>query len=201
MSGRKMESIGELLELRKRIKNKKPDFIRQDAHKKKRLGKKWRKPKGLQSKIRLRLKGRAKHVSGGYRSPRKARYLHKSGLWQCVIKSTKDLERLDSKKSCLIISSSLGNKKRIVILKKAREQGFNVLNFNNPDEFIKKTEDRINLKRRKKEEEEKKAKAKKSEKKGEKLAEKVKGKGSQRSEDKKEVEKKEKDKVLTKKDR
>jgi large subunit ribosomal protein L32e len=159
MSDKKMESIAELLELRKRIKSKKPDFIRQDAHKKKRLSKKWRKPKGLQSKIRLRLKGRAKHVSGGYRSPSKVRYLHKSGLQQCVIKSLKDFEGLDSKKSCLIISSTLGNKKRIVILKKAKEEGFAVLNFNNPDEFIKNAEDKTDLNRKKKEEEEKKAKA------------------------------------------
>ena len=62
-----MMSIKELLELRKQIKNKKPDFIRQDAHKKKKLGKKWRKARGLHSKIRLKLRGRGKFVSNGYR--------------------------------------------------------------------------------------------------------------------------------------
>ena len=34
-----------------------PNFTRSDAHKKKRLGKSWRKPKGLQSKRSLQKKG------------------------------------------------------------------------------------------------------------------------------------------------
>ena len=193
-SNNKMLSIKELLELRKQIKGKKPDFIRQDAHKKKRLGKKWRRPKGLHSKIRLKLRGRAKRVSAGYRSPRKVRYLHKSGLKQCIIKSIKDLESLDAQKNCLIISSSLGDKKKIIILKKAKESGFNILNFKNPDDYIKKVEDKINLRKKIKENKKKEKKVEKKEakeEKKEKLAQKV-------EEDKKKIEKKEKDKVLTK---
>jgi len=147
-----MTSIKELLELRKRIKSKKPDFIRQDAHKKKRLGRKWRRPKGLHSKIRLKLRGRSKSVSRGYRSPRKVRYMHKSGLQQSIIKSIKDLESLDSKKNCLIISSSLGNKKKIIILKRAKESGFNILNIKNVEEYIKKAEDEISLRKKIREE-------------------------------------------------
>jgi large subunit ribosomal protein L32e len=188
-----MMPIKELLRLRKQIKSRKPDFIRQDAHKKKKLSRKWRKPKGLHSKIRLKFKGRAKRVSKGYGSPRKVRHLHKSGLQQCLIRSINELAGLDAKKNCLIISSSLGNKKRIVILKKAKEQGFNISNFDNPDDFIKKIEDKISL--RKEEREEKKAKSVKVEKKEEKLAENAKEEG------KKEIEKKEKDKILIKKER
>ena len=48
----KMAETKKLLELRKKIKGKKPNFIRQDAHKHKRLARKWRKPKGIQSKMR-----------------------------------------------------------------------------------------------------------------------------------------------------
>jgi|TARA_Y100000310_G_scaffold345671_1_gene468070 large subunit ribosomal protein L32e len=190
-----MLSIKELLELRKQIKNKKPDFVRQDAHKKKRLSKGWRRPRGLHSKVRLNLRGRGKNVSVGYRSPKKARQLHKSGLQQCIIRSTGDLEGLDAKKNCLVISSSLGDKKRILILKKSKELGFNILNIKNPDEYVKKIEEKISLRKKTKKEKEKKGKETKAEKKEEKLAEKVK------EEDKKEIEKKEKDKILTKKDK
>jgi large subunit ribosomal protein L32e len=190
-----MASVKELLELRKQIKSKKPDFIRQDAHKKRRLGAKWRKPKGLHSKIRLHLKGRAKKVSKGYRSPKKVRHMHKSGLQQTMIKSIGDLEGLDVKKNCLIISSSLGNKKKIAILKKIKELGFNILNVRNPDEYIKNVEDKIISRKKAKKEEKGKAKVKETEKKGEKLTQKV------NDQDKKEVEKKEKDKILTKKDK
>ena len=43
----------ELLELKKKIKKKKPNFTRQETHKKSKLKKKWRRPKGIQSKLRL----------------------------------------------------------------------------------------------------------------------------------------------------
>ena len=148
---KKMASIKSLLELRRYIKSKKPDFIRQDFHKNKRLGKKWRRPKGLHSKVRLRLKGRSKNLSIGYRSPKIVRGMHKSGLQQCIIRSIKDLEGLDAKKYCVIISSSLGTKKKIVILKKAREGGFNIVNIGNPDEYIKRVEEGINLRKKAKE--------------------------------------------------
>ena len=60
-----------LLQLRKRIKAKKPNFVRQDSHKQKEVKKKWRKPKGMQSKMRLKKKGYRKSVSIGYGSPKK----------------------------------------------------------------------------------------------------------------------------------
>ena len=53
--------LKEELELRKKIKSKKPDFIRQDFHKK-RLKKKWKRPRGLHSKVRLMLKDKPKKI-------------------------------------------------------------------------------------------------------------------------------------------
>lgn len=191
---KKMLSIKELLELKKQIKNKKPDFIRQDAHKKKRLEKKWRKSKGLHSKIRLKLRGRSRKVSIGYRSPKKVRYLHKSGLKQIFVTSVLDLEKLDAKENCIIMPSTLGNKKKIGIVKKAKEMGFRILNFKNLDDFIKKSEEKIDLKKKEKEEKEKAKASKKVEKKGEKIVKEVK------KDTAKDAEKKEKDKLLTKKD-
>jgi len=180
--------IKDLLELRKQIKSKKPNFIRQDAHKKKRLAKKWRRPKGLQSKIRLNFRGRSKGVSVGYRSPNKIRGLDKSGLKKFIIRSINDLNDLDAKEYGLIISSTIGAKKKIIILKKAKEQGLSVLNIKNPEEYIKKIEDKIDLKKKIKKE----VKIKTVENKKEENVSK---------EDVKDVEKKKKDKILTKKEK
>ena len=197
--GNKMLSIKELLELKKQMKSKKPHFIRQDAHKKKKLSKKWRRPKGLHSKIRLKLRGRAKYVSVGYRGPKKVRYLHKSGLQQHIVRSITDLGGLDAKKICLIISSSLGDRKKITILKKVEELGFNILNIKDPVAYTKKVEDRINLRKKIKKEKGEKAKETKKEdkeikkEKGEqKLTEKI------SEEQKKDVDKKEKYMLLAK---
>ncbi|MBI2651657.1 50S ribosomal protein L32e [Candidatus Woesearchaeota archaeon] len=202
-----MKSINELLEIRTEIKRKKPEFVRQDIRKKKRLERKWRKPKGMDSKIRLRLKGRPKAVSTGYGSPKNAKHLHKSGLMQHVLKSEKELERLNPKEYCIALSSTLGNRKRVVILKKARELGFNVVNVN-ADEYIKKVEAELEARKQakkkevtektekkevKSEEDKSEDKNKKKEEKEEKLSDKL------LEEDKKELEKKEKDKLLIKK--
>ena len=183
----------DLLGLRKAIKNKKPDFVRQDANKKKGLRRGWRKPKGLHSKLGAKLKGRPKSVSQGYRSPKKVRGMHKSGLRPNLIKSLKGLDALDPKKDCIIVSSSLGDKKKIFILKKAIDRGIKILNIKDPEEYIKKREDKIQLKKKKEGNKKKETKPedktlKKQVKKEEKTSE----------ESKKETEKKEKDKILTK---
>lgn len=185
-----MASIKELLDVRKQMKGKKPDFIRQDIRKKARLKIKWRKPRGLDSKIRRKLSGRAKPVSQGYRSPGKIRGLHQSGLQPSIIRTAKDLDNLSPKENCLVISSSLGKRKRVEVLKKAREKNFQVVNIKAED-YIKKAEEAILSRKKAKQEKEKKQKTEKTTKK----AEEESGK-----EDKKEMEKKEKDKLLTKKE-
>lgn len=186
-----MASINELLDIRKQMKLKKPDFIRQDIRKKARLKIKWRKPRGLDSKIRRNLNGRARGVSQGYRSPKNVRGLHKSGLRQFIIRTIKDMDKLSPKEYCLIISSSLGKKKRVEALKKAEEKNFQVVNIKNPEEYIKKSEEDISLRKKAKQEKGKEHKTEKSTKKTEEESKK---------EDKKEMEKKEKDKLLTKKE-
>tara|TARA_Y100000310_G_C20674823_1_gene812395 strand:+ start:2320 stop:2883 length:564 start_codon:yes stop_codon:yes gene_type:complete len=185
--------IKNLLNIRKRIKAKKPEFVRQDSHKKPSLKKKWIRPKGLQSKLRLKRRGKARVISSGYRSPRKVRGLHKSGLEEKRITSIKNLEGLNSEKHILVISSLLGKKKKLIILKKVKELGLKVSNLN-CDEFIKKAELEIESKKKISEKKKKDVKVK-VEKKKEKLADKV------SKEDGEEVEKKKKDQILSKRQR
>lgn len=68
-----MSNIKELLELRRRIKKKKPTFVRKDIYKKKKLSRVWRRARGLDNKQRLHKKGAPLIPSTGYRAPRKVR--------------------------------------------------------------------------------------------------------------------------------
>jgi large subunit ribosomal protein L32e len=192
---KKMTTINEVLALRKSMKAKKPNFIRQDTNKKSKLNKGWKKPKGLHSKLRLHLKGRPKKVSVGYRSPKKIRYFHKSGLEQKLIKSKKDLEKLDSKKHGLVIASSIGNKSRVDIMKKALEGDFKVLNFKNPKEHIEGIEQEMISRKKIRKDAGSKDKKSKENAEEKRLADKVSEEGQ------KELEKKNKDKILTKKEK
>ncbi len=185
-----MIQLDALLELRKKIKERKPDFIRQDYQRRKRLGRKlkWRKPKGIHSKIRHHFKGRRKMPSPGFKSPSLVKELHSSGLKIVNVFSVEDISKIKKESEGAVISKSVGTKKRLEIFKKAKTLNITILNLN-VDKHIKKIEDFINSKK-KKETKEKPAKETK-EKKEEMLKEMT-------DEQKKEAEKKERDKVLTK---
>jgi large subunit ribosomal protein L32e len=206
-----MTNIQTLLELKKAIKRKKPDFIRQDSHKKKRLGRKWRKPKGLHSKMRVRKRGYRKCVSKGYGSPKEVRHLSNKGVKGIIVYNQNQLEEIKSDKEGIIIGKSVGLKKKIEICKKAKEKGIIVLNIKNVDNYLKQIEEKLRKKQQEKQksEKEKERKVKKAEEKkeGEKdgLTEKIEIQEStekivakEEEKKKREEEKEEKDKILTK---
>lgn len=194
-----------LLAIRRGIKKRKPDFVRQEVHKKIGIEKKWIRPKGLHSKLRLRRRGHMKVVSPGYKSPSDVRGLDRSG-YEMILAANTNLEKINPKTQAIIISGAVGMRKKIDIIRAAKEKGIKILNVKDGDLFIKNAEESV--KKRKemraqasklKAEEEKKRK-KEGRKKDEKGIEKAITEEEKAEEDKKkkEEEKIEKDKVLTK---
>ncbi|MEM3915748.1 MAG: 50S ribosomal protein L32e [Candidatus Nitrosocaldus sp.] len=118
----------ELLELRRAVKARKPEFVRQESWRYKRVKENWRKPKGIDSKMRLQVKGWPKIVKVGYRGPRVARYLHPSGYRDVLVHNVEELSRLDPSRDAARIASTIGARKRAAILSKAKELGIKVLN-------------------------------------------------------------------------
>jgi len=118
----------ELLELRNSVKSRKPEFVRQESWRYKRVKESWRKPKGIDSHMRLQIKGWPPIVKVGYRGPKAARYLHPSGYRDILIHNIKELAMLDPSKDAARIASTVGARKRALILQKAKELGIKVLN-------------------------------------------------------------------------
>ncbi len=117
-----------LLKLRRIMKRKKPDFLRQNWFRFPRLGEKWRRPRGRHSKLRKHEKNRGFLPKPGYGSPALVRGLHPSGLKEVRVFNAKELENLDPKQHAVRIASQVGRKKRMEIMKKAQELGLKVLN-------------------------------------------------------------------------
>jgi large subunit ribosomal protein L32e len=106
----------------------KPQFNRQDHHKKKRVSTSWRKPRGNLSKQRRGIKGKGDVVEAGYRSPEAVRGRHPSGFEEVLVHNADDLEGIDGDRQAVRIGSSVGARKRERIEEQAEEAGIRVLN-------------------------------------------------------------------------
>ena len=118
----------ELLAARKKVAQKRPNFVRQESWRYDRLAENWRKPKGKDNKMRKQKSGMPAIVKVGYRGPRAARGLHPSGYRDNVIHNTAELSKLDPKNDAARIGHTVGKKKRIEIISKSVELGIKVLN-------------------------------------------------------------------------
>lgn len=190
-----MTQINTLLELRNKIKARKPKFLMQDSWKKKELPKKWRKPKGMHSKIRMRKKGHPKMVSPGYGSPRAIKGFSKEGLKIKHVSSLNDLKKI---KNEAIIISRTGIKKKIELVKEAIKMGLKIINLAEPEKYLAAIE-----KKREKEKTEREKKLTKKEivkKEMEKKPEEKPLEEALSEEEKKKIEKREKEKILIKRE-
>ncbi len=163
-----MANVKELLKIRHDVKKRKPKFQRQDVNKKKRLSNNpgWRAPKGSQSKMRLGKRGHPSKVNLGYGSPSKVKGLLRNGLSIAIISNVSQLKKVDKKTHVCVIGSTVGTKKRLDIIKSAKELGIIVYNYKDADAFAKSAIEE--LEKRKKIRLERKAKKKESAKKAEK---------------------------------
>lgn len=142
--------IQKLIEFRNKIKSIKPIFTRHDAHKKTRVGEGWRRPKGRQNKMRLHRKGYAKGRSTGYSSPEAVRGLSREGLTQNMIRNIADFKDLNNKTDGVIISRTVGMKKKTDLINYAKENSFTVLNLK-IENFEKKTKEVLEQRKKQKE--------------------------------------------------
>jgi large subunit ribosomal protein L32e len=117
-----------LLKVRETMKSSKPSFQRHEAWRYKKLDDSWRKPKGIDNKMRIKTKGWPKHVSVGYRSPKKVRYYHPSGKRELIIHNLNELDKVDPSKHIVKLAHTVGYRKRVQIIARAEEQKLQVAN-------------------------------------------------------------------------
>lgn len=103
-----------------------PKFQRQNRAQKKRVGAAWRKPRGIDNKLRIKKKGYGLLPKIGFRTPKKTRGLHPTGLKEVLVSSLKELGGL--KGVAVRFSATLGRKKKAVLVAEAKKLQLKMLN-------------------------------------------------------------------------
>jgi len=116
------------LSKRNRMSHKRPTFKRQNWFRYKRLGEKWRRPRGIHSKMRRHFKYRIPVVQIGFRGPASVRGLHPSGFEEVMINTPKEVDNVNPEAQAIRIASTVGDKKREIIVKKADKLKIRVFN-------------------------------------------------------------------------
>ncbi|MFA5394880.1 MAG: 50S ribosomal protein L32e [Methanomicrobiales archaeon] len=112
-----------------RIRNgKRVSFTRQCLSQKKKLDDVWRRPRGLQSKLRKQIRAKGRLPGPGFGSPVAIRGLHPSGYEEVLVFAPADLEGLNPETQAIRVGATVGNKKREVIQNKALTLGLKVIN-------------------------------------------------------------------------
>ena len=117
-----------LLRIRNRIKKKRPHFKRFESWRFVRLKDIWKKPRGIDNKMRTELQGWPKSVKIGYRGPAAVRGLHSSGMEEVMVWNAKDVEKVDPETQVARIGGTVGGRKKETILAKAEELKIRILN-------------------------------------------------------------------------
>src|SRR4030067_1529527 len=97
MAERKASLSQKALKARKRAKKKKPAFVRPESWRYLKLTESWRRPRGLDHKVRRKIKGWPQGVSVGYKGPKVARGLHPSGYREVLVHNVKEVIGVDPK--------------------------------------------------------------------------------------------------------
>jgi large subunit ribosomal protein L32e len=126
--------------LGKYVKKNKPKFVRQESWRYKRLKENWRRPRGLDNKMRRKIKGWPPTVNTGYRGPKVSRGLHPSGYREVLVHNLKELKEIDPKTQVIRIAHKVGNRKKAKMLPEAKKKKITILNVKEIKEFRKKEE-------------------------------------------------------------
>eukprot|EP01098_Paradermamoeba_levis_P010848 TRINITY_DN4571_c0_g2_i1.p1 TRINITY_DN4571_c0_g2~~TRINITY_DN4571_c0_g2_i1.p1 ORF type:complete len:134 (+),score=33.14 TRINITY_DN4571_c0_g2_i1:58-459(+) len=112
------------------VKKRTKRFLRFQSDRRKTIKDSWRKPKGIDCRVRRRFKGAALMPKIGYGSNNKTKNLNPEGFLKFTVSNTKDLDLLlmHNRRYAAEIAHSVSAKKRKQIVERAQQLNVKVLN-------------------------------------------------------------------------
>ncbi len=115
-----------MVEEKKNVVRKLPKFVRQNRAQKKHIKPAWRKPRGIDNKLRIKEGGYGFLPKIGFRTAKSDRGLHPNGLKEVLVRSLRDMASL--KGVAVRFSATLGRKKKAVLVAEAKKMQLRILN-------------------------------------------------------------------------
>jgi len=132
-----MSDTKQLLKTKAQIRSIRPRFMRQKGNLKKRISRSsYRAPKGLQSKMGDNKAGHRSQIKTGFGYPKDVRGLDMSGRKIIMIQNVAQANSIDVANSVAVVASTLGQKKRIEIVKILSQKNVPMRNIKDAAKFL-----------------------------------------------------------------
>jgi large subunit ribosomal protein L32e len=134
-----------LLKVRKTLNKSRPKFHAFESWRYVKIKPRWRKPRGIDNKMRTNERGWPKVANIGWGGPAAVRGLHPSGKEEVLICNLKELASVKAETQVARISGTVGGKKRALIIAEAEKIGIKILNTRakpKPSDFEKLEEEK-----------------------------------------------------------
>ncbi|XP_070566777.1 large ribosomal subunit protein eL32-like [Ptychodera flava] len=114
------------------VKKRTKKFIRHQSDRYHKLKKNWRKPKGIDNRVRRRFKGQYKMPNIGYGSNKRTKHMLPDGFRKFLVHNVKELEVLmmSNRTFAAEIAHNVSSKKRKFIVERAQQLAIKVTNAN-----------------------------------------------------------------------
>merc|ERR1712080_431446 len=114
------------------VKKRTKKFIRHQSDRYLRVAENWRKPRGIDNRVRRRFKGQYLMPSIGYGSDKKTRHMCPDGFKKVVVNNVKELElmMMQNRIYSAEIAHCVSSKKRKQIIERAQQLAIKVTNPN-----------------------------------------------------------------------
>ena len=112
------------------IKKRVAKFVRHQSDRYAKLKPSWRRPKGIDNRVRRKFKDQYKMPNIGYGSDKRTKYMLPNGLKKFTVRNPREIDVLlmHSHKYAAEIAHAVGARKRIAILQRAQQLNVKVIN-------------------------------------------------------------------------
>ncbi|KAI3636773.1 hypothetical protein MIR68_002703 [Amoeboaphelidium protococcarum] len=112
------------------VKKRTKKFIRHQSDRYAKVDQNWRRPKGIDNRVRRRFKGQYLMPKIGYGSNKLTRHMTPNGFYRFLVHNVEEVEVLlmHKRRYAAEIAHGVSSKKRVAILEKAKALGVVVLN-------------------------------------------------------------------------